>query len=170
MVTAGGRACGRVRQARAMPVVLGAGTAPPQADFEAAKRAPLEQPEVCAVDTGFSSFARGWDPLRAEDCSVLWEHMVLQQLQPHFPDAPVRHWRDKVGREVDFVPARRRDEVDAIECKWDPRAFDSAAPQVIRNCCAKGRNVLVTPAGDPGCNRRCGDLRVPVCTPLELLP
>jgi hypothetical protein len=33
-------------------------------------------------------------------------------------DQPVRDWRDKAGREIDFVLAPRRDEVHAIECTW----------------------------------------------------
>ena len=36
-----------------------------------------------AFATGFVSFARGWDPLRAEDYGLLWEHVVLEYLQAH---------------------------------------------------------------------------------------
>ena len=95
---------------------------------------------------------------------------MLEQLQARFPDAPVRYWRDKSGREVDFVLASRRDAVDAIECKWDPGAFDCASLQIFRSHYPQGRNFLVTPAGDPGYDRRCGDLMVCVCTPSELRP
>ena len=82
----------------------------------------------------------------------------------------MRYWRDKAGREVDFVLPQRRDEVDAIECKWDPGAFDSAALQLFRSHYPKGRNFLVTPSGDPGYDKRCGKLKVRVCTPSELQP
>lgn len=130
----------------------------------------VKQPKVYAFDTGFVSFARGWDPLRPEDLGVLWEHLVLEHLQAHFPDTPIRYWRDKPGREVDFVLARRRDEVDAIECKWDPGAFDSSALKLFRSYYPNGRNYLVTPSGDPAYTKRYGNLEVRVCTPSELHP
>ncbi len=130
----------------------------------------VKMPKVYAFDTGFVSFVRGWEPLRNDDLGALWEHLVLEHLQARFPDIPIRYWRDKSGREVDFVLARRRDEVDAIECKWDPGAFDSAALQVFRGHYPKGRNHLVTPSGDPAYTRRYGKLEVRICTPSELHP
>lgn len=128
----------------------------------------VKQPKVYAFDTGFVSFARGWDPLRPDDFGVLWEHLVLEHLQAHFPNAPVRYWRDKAGREVDFILTRRRDEVDAIECKWDPGSFDSSALDAFRNFYPRGRNYLITPSGDPAYDRRHGRLQLRVCTPSEL--
>ena len=130
----------------------------------------VKMPKVYAFDTGFVSFARGWDPLRTEDLGVLWEHMVLEHLQAHFPDLPVRYWRDKAGREVDYVLAPRRGEIDVIECKWDAAAFDSSALRVFRGYYPKGRNYLVTPSGDPAYKRRYGKLEMKICTPLELHP
>jgi len=130
----------------------------------------VKQPKVYAFDTGFVSFARGWDPLRQEDFGALWEHLVLEHLQAHFPDTSMRYWRDKAGREVDFVLTRRRDEVDAIECKWNPGAFDSAALKLFRSYYPKGRNYLVTPSGDPAYTKRYGNQEVRICTPTELLP
>ncbi len=130
----------------------------------------VKQPKVYAFDTGFVSFARGWDPLRPEDFGALWEHLVLELLQAYFTDEPVRYWRDKAGREVDFVLARRRDEVDAIECKWDPRAFDSSALRLFRSYYPRGRNYLLTPSGDPAYHKRYGDLEVTICTPTQLRP
>ncbi len=126
------------------------------------------QPKVYGFDTGMVSFARGWDPLRPDDFGVLWEHFVLEHLQAHFPDTPVRYWRDKAQRELDFVLAHRRDAVDVVECKWDPLAFDSAALRVFRDYYPKGRNYLVTPSGDPAYAKRFGTIDVRVCTPTEL--
>jgi uncharacterized protein len=128
------------------------------------------QPKLYAFDTGFVSYARGWDPLRQDDLGTLWEHLVLEHMQAHFPGTPVRTWRDKAGREVDFVLAHRRDAVDAIECTWNPDAFESAALKVFRSYYPKGRNVLVTPAAEPAYSRRYGDLEVRVCTPTDLHP
>ena len=129
----------------------------------------VKMPKVYAFDTGFVSFARGWDPLRAEDRGVLWEHLVLEHLQAHRPDESVRYWRDKAGHEVDFVFASRRDEVDAIECKWDPAAFDAGALRIFRSFYPKGRNYLVVPSAEPRYSKRFGDLRVEVCTPAGLV-
>jgi len=128
----------------------------------------VKMPKVYGFDTGFVSFARGWDPLRHEDLGLLWEHVVLEHLQAHFPETPARYWRDKSGNEVDFVLPRRRDEVDAIECKWTVGAFDSAVLKVFRSAYPKGRNLLVSPAGDPRHVRRYGQLEVIVCTPSDL--
>ena len=125
----------------------------------------VKQPKVYGFDTGFVSFARGWDPLRSEDLGILWEHLVLEHLQAHFPDTPARYWRDKQGREVDFVLSQRRDEVDAIECKWNSAAFDSAALEVFRSYYPKGVNYLVTPSGAPAYTKRFGSHEVRVCTP-----
>ena len=127
-----------------------------------------KQPKVYAFDTGFVSFARGWDPLRPDDCGVLWEHLVLEHLQAHLPEVPVRYWRDKQGREIDFVLPRRREEVDVIECKWDAAAFDSTALETFRRSYPQGKNYLVTPSGAPSWIKRAGPHEVRVCTPSGL--
>jgi len=125
----------------------------------------VKMPKVYGFDTGFASFARGWDPLRPEDYGVLWEHVVLEHLHAHCPDLPIRYWRDKAGREVDFVLAHPRNEVDAIECKWDPTAFDPSSLEVFRSYYPKGKNYLVTPQDGPAYARRVGRLEVQVCNP-----
>lgn len=129
----------------------------------------VKQPKLYAFDTGFVAFARGWDPLRADDCGMLWEHLVLEQLQAALPDTPVRYWRDKQGREVDFVIQRGRDDVDAIECKWHPDAFDAGALKVFRSHYPKGRNLLLVPGAAEPYRRRHGELELLVGTPALLL-
>jgi uncharacterized protein len=130
----------------------------------------VKQPKIYAFDTGFVSFARGWDPLRTEDLGVLWEHLVLEHIQAQFPDISAHYWRDKAGHEVDFILARSRGNVDAIKCKWDPRAFDVSALQILRRYYPKGHNFLVTPSGDRAYVKRYGSLEVRVCTPTALIP
>lgn len=122
-------------------------------------------PKLFGFDTGFVSFARGWDPLRPEDYGVLWKHVVLEHLQAHAPDLPIRYWRDKAGREVDFVLVRSRDQVDAVECKWNPAEFDAASLRVFRSHYPKGKNYLVTPHEGPPYPRRFGSLEIVVCNP-----
>jgi predicted AAA+ superfamily ATPase len=130
----------------------------------------VKQPKLYGFDTGFVSFARGWDSLRPEDKGALWEHLVLEQLLAYFPETPVRYWRDKSGHEIDFVLPRRRDEVDAIECKWSPNGFDPVALSVFRGHYPKGNNYLITPTGDPPYPKTFGKLNVTVCTPSALRP
>jgi uncharacterized protein len=130
----------------------------------------VKQPKIYAFDTGFVSFARGWDALRLDDMGALWEHLVLEHLQGHYPDFPARYWRDKQGREIDFVLPLGRDRVDVIECKWNADAFDATALGVFRSYYPKGRNFLVSPSGSPAYPRRFGSHEVHVCTPSDLLP
>jgi uncharacterized protein len=125
----------------------------------------IKMPKVFAFDTGFVSYARGWDPLRPDDRGPLWEHVVLEHLQAHVPDTPVRYWRDKSGREVDFVLPRGRDEVDTIECKWDASTFDPGALRVFRQAYPRGRNFIVAPGAMPARTKRYGALEVEICTP-----
>ena len=126
----------------------------------------LTMAKLCGLN--YRTVHRLCELLRQEDLGILQEHLVLEHLQAHFPDTPVRYWRDKQGREVDFVLAHRRDEVDAIECKWNSAAFDSTALEVFRSYYPKGRNYLVSPSGAPAYTKRFGLLEVRVCTPSEL--
>ncbi len=109
----------------------------------------VRQPKAYAFDTGFVSFVRGWDPLRLSDRGLLWEHLVIETFQALRPDEPVRYWRDKAGREIDFVRPSGRDSVDAYECKWNPDEFDTGAIKVFRERYPNGENYLVTPLNGP---------------------
>ncbi len=122
----------------------------------------VRQPKAYAFDTGFVSFARGWDPLRPEDCGILWEHLVLETMQALRPDESVRYWRDKAGHEVDFVRPRGRDEVDAYECKWNPDSFEGAGLQAFRTRYPKGKNFLISPGKDSTYLKRVQNLEVTV--------
>ena len=125
----------------------------------------VKMPKVYAFDTGFVSFARGWEPLRQSDYGPLWEHVVLEHLAAHFPNQPLHYWRDKAGRELDFVLVRGRDAVDAIECKWDPTEFEAGNLRVFRAAYPHGNNYLVSPISTPAYRKRFGDLEVKVCAP-----
>ena len=123
----------------------------------------VRQPKVYGFDTGFVSFVHGWDPLRPADLGVLWEHLVVEQFQALWPDEPVRYWRDKAGREVDFVRPRGRDAVDAYECKWNPTAFEADALKVFRASYPKGKNYLLSPLTGPAYTKKVQDLELTVC-------
>lgn len=122
----------------------------------------VKQPKAYAFDTGFVSFARGWDPLRPSDKGLLWEHLVIEAMQASWPGEPVRYWRDKAGREIDFVRTRGRDAVDAYECKWSADEFDATALKVFREYYPKGENYLLIPSTGPSYRKRVRGLEVGV--------
>lgn len=128
----------------------------------------IKMPKLYGFDTGFVSHVRGWDPLRPAEMGMLWEHLVLEHLLAHHPEHSVRYWRDKRGRELDFVVPRGREEVDAIECKWDPAGFDPEALTLFRSWYPEGRNFVVTPGVGRPYVRRYGDCEVTVCSPAGL--
>ncbi len=127
-----------------------------------------KMPKVYGFDTGFVTFVRGWDSLRPEDHGILWEHLVLEYLQSLSPERAIRYWRDKAGHEVDFVLPRSRNEIDAIECKWNPNDFDVSAIRKFRTFYPKGKNYLVCPlVGDPYL-KNFGPITVKVCDPSKI--
>jgi predicted AAA+ superfamily ATPase len=125
----------------------------------------VRMPKVYAFDTGFVSFCRGWDPLRPEDYGLLWEHLVLEYLQAYAHEWKIQYWRDAAGREIDFVLPRSRDEVDVIECKWEPAQFDPTALKLFRSYYARGNNYLISPITVAGYPKSISGLDVYVCTP-----
>ncbi|MBI5096453.1 MAG: ATP-binding protein [Nitrospirae bacterium] len=66
----------------------------------------ISAPKVYVFDTGFMCYYRGWHELRREDFGILWEHLVLNEIQAHLQSRKVMYWRDKRGHEVDFVLIR----------------------------------------------------------------
>ncbi|MEQ1847598.1 MAG: DUF4143 domain-containing protein, partial [Nitrospira sp.] len=84
----------------------------------------VSAPKVYAFDTGFVCYHRGWANLRPEDLGLLWEHVVLNELQAQLQTRRIGYWRDKRGHEIDFVLARRGQEPLALECKWSAKDVD----------------------------------------------
>jgi len=124
---------------------------------EGGRREILAQPKIYGFDTGFVCYARGWEDLRHEDAGLLWEHLVLDTLRAA-PCPKIHFWRDKQQREVDFVLPRGREVVDAIECKWNPDAFEIRGLKAFRENYPKGRNYLLSPGVRHRTVRRVGDL------------
>lgn len=137
--------------------------------FGGGRKEIIKMPKVYGFDTGFVSFCRGWDPLRPDDYGLLWEHVVLEYLQAYMPEQNIQYWRDAGGREIDFVIVRRRDEVDAIECKWNHDQFDPNALKVFRSLYNRGNNYLVCPIAVPGYRKRVSGMEIQVCNPEGLL-
>jgi predicted AAA+ superfamily ATPase len=132
------------------------------------RRELLKRPKVYGFDTGFVTFARGWKDIRDDDRGLLWEHLVLDTLRGATGGEGLFFWRDKSGREVDFVVRRGRD-VDAVECKIHPEHFDPASLAVFRTAYPGGRNYLVCPGVRRAYERRFGALEVHVAGARDLL-
>lgn len=81
-------------------------------------------PKIYAFDTGFACYYSGWTSLRQEDLGLLWEHLVLNELQAHLQTRRIGYWRDKRGHEIDFVLARRGQDPLVLECKWSADDVD----------------------------------------------
>lgn len=132
------------------------------------KREVVARAKCFGFDTGFVCSEKGWTYLRPEDRGVLWEHLVLDTLRGLFGDQNVFYWRNKSGREVDFVVRRDRDRVDVVECKISPDRLDSAGIGVFRDSYSEGRNYLVSPAAKRHYDTRVRNLRVTVCDTPDL--
>jgi len=120
----------------------------------------VRQPKIYGFDTGFVAYAKGWTDLRSEDRGLLWEHLVLETLLTAVSASKLMYWRDKDGREVDFVIPRGRAGVDAIECKWNASHFDSRNLRVFRSLYPNGKNMVVTPHVPIPYTRKVGGLQV----------
>jgi hypothetical protein len=125
------------------------------------RRELVKRPKVYGFDTGFVTYVRGWKDIRDDDRGLLWEHLVLDTLRAETGGEGLYHWRDKSGREVDFVVRRGR-EVDAVECKVNPDRLDPASLAVFREAYPRGRNFVVCPGIQDAYDRRFGGLVVRV--------
>lgn len=103
----------------------------------------VQAPKAYGFDTGFVCHARSMRDLRPEDRGLLLEHLVLESLQA-VPELPrIHYWRDKEGREVDFI-LPRGNACDTIEVKWSADAFEARGLRAFRAHYPEGRNVVVT--------------------------
>ena len=116
-------------------------------------------------DTGFVTFVRGWNSLRDEDRGGLWEHLVLDALRAAGLAHRIGYWRDKSGREIDFVLRQERDFVDAVECKIEPSRFNGENLEEFRRLYPKGTNWLVSPRVDSMFTRRVKGIEVRFISP-----
>lgn len=111
------------------------------------RRELVRRPKVYGFDTGFVAFVRGWDRIRDEDRGVLWEHLALDALRVATGGHGLGFWRDKSGREVDFVVSRPG-RVDVFECKVNPDHFAPESLRAFRSAYPEGRDFLLCPGVD----------------------
>jgi predicted AAA+ superfamily ATPase len=133
------------------------------------RREIVRRPKVYGFDTGFVTFVKGWESIREDDRGLLWEHLVLDELRARVDERTIGYWRDKSGRELDFVVKRPRGEVDVYECKVNPDNFDPAGLRVFRSQYPRGKNFVTGPWIEIPYDRRYGDLAVRCGAPADLL-
>ncbi len=119
-------------------------------------------PKVYGFDTGFVSYAKGWRSLRLEDCGLLWEHVVLNEIQAHLQKRTIAYWRSKRGHEVDFILNWKNQPPTAIECKWSVDGFDAAGLKAFRRQYPDGDNWIVCSDVSRPFFRSLGDMKVNV--------
>lgn len=111
---------------------------------------------------------RGWERIREDDRGLLWENLVLDELRTTCQPDALHYWRDKTGREVDFVVENRHGHVHAIEAKINPDAFTSDNLHAFRALYPHGRNLLVCPfVSEPYTIKRQG-FTIAVCSTKHL--
>ena len=93
--------------------------------FGGGKREIVKQPKCYGFDTGFVSFTNGWNVLKDIDKGILRELLVLDTLRTYILNQNIYFWRDKSGREIDFVIKVDNNRVNTIECKLSPESFDT---------------------------------------------
>jgi predicted AAA+ superfamily ATPase len=105
----------------------------------------VRRPRVFAFDTGLVAHVRGWERIREDDRGLLWENLVLDELRTAYPPSAIHYWRDKSGREIDFVLEFPGGRVDAVEAKINPDAFAADHLRFFRDRYPQGKNLLVCP-------------------------
>lgn len=127
------------------------------------KREIVSRPKCYAFDTGFVTFEKGWNSIRADDRGLLWEHLVLEALRARFADDDIFYWQDKARREVDFIIRQGRDRVDTVECKINPNRFEAKPVVAFRTLYPEGDNYILSPAARKPYRIRRDGLEFTVC-------
>ena len=123
----------------------------------------VSRPKCYAFDTGFVTFEKGWNRIREDDRGLLWEHLVLDSLRFRHLDEAIFYWRDKAGREVDFVVRRGEGRLDTFECKIDPDEVSPAPVIAFRRRYPLGRDYIVVPVAKRAYRIRRGGREFTVC-------
>jgi predicted AAA+ superfamily ATPase len=106
----------------------------------------VSAPKVYGFDTGFVCCYKGWTSLRRDDLGLLWEHYVLNEMQARLQTRKIHYWRDKRGKEVDFVWCPPGKNPIAIECKWSIEQVDLSGLDAFSSLHPGGRRFVVSPS------------------------
>ena len=109
------------------------------------RREITQRPKTYAFDTGFITHMNAWNEIREEDRGLLWEHLVLDTLRTFITPYNIMYWRDKSGREIDFIIRGKDNFVHTLECKINPDNFNTNSLKVFRELYPKGKNLVICP-------------------------
>jgi len=109
------------------------------------RREILSQPKCYGFDTGFVTYLNGWNTLRSDERGLLWEHLVLDTLRTFVNEQALFYWRDKSGREIDYIIKTHDKRVLTFECRISPEHFDLRNLIAFRALYPNGDNYLVCP-------------------------
>jgi predicted AAA+ superfamily ATPase len=109
------------------------------------RREITQRPKVYVFDTGFITHMNGWNEVREEDRGLLWEHLVLDTLRTFTPAYNIMYWRDKSGREIDFIIRGKNKSIHTLECKINPENFNINSLKVFRDLYPDGKNLVICP-------------------------
>lgn len=119
----------------------------------------IAAPKVYGFDTGFICYAKGWLSLRPQYLGILWEHLVLNEIQGQLQTKKIYYWRDKAGHEIDFIYLKTQKPI-AIECKWSSQDFDCNNLQIFRRQYPEGKNFVVTTDAQPSFVKNYKNLKI----------
>lgn len=128
------------------------------------RREITHRPKCYAFDTGFVTFINGWDSIREDDRGLLWEHLVLDTLRTAIYETNLYYWRDKSGREIDFIIKRSGQRIDAIECKISEEQFDNKSFFMFRSLYPEGNNFVISPFNKISYKRIHHNLEINYCS------
>jgi predicted AAA+ superfamily ATPase len=123
-----------------------------------------QRPKAYVFDTGFISYVNGWIQIREEDRGILWEHLVLDSLMTFQISFNILYWRDKSGREVDFVLRGKNGEIHALECKINPDNFSTDSLKQFRKLYPNGKNLVISPFVEEAYTQKIKDIPIMFCS------
>lgn len=136
--------------------------------YGGSRREITRRPKCYAFDTGFVTFVKGWDSIREDDRGLLWEHLVLDALRTVVPEFNLFYWRDKSGREIDFVIKGKNQQVHTLECKINPDDFNPRSLIHFRSLYSNGSNYVICPYITTSYKYRYKELLVNFCSLRDL--
>lgn len=132
--------------------------------YGGSRREFTRRPKCYAFDTGFITFIKGWDTIREDDRGLLWEHLVLDALRTAVPEFSLFFWRDKSGREIDFVIKGSKQQAHTLECKINPDDFNPRSLIHFRSLYPNGNNYVACPYITTSYKHRYKELVVNFCS------
>ncbi len=137
----------------------------------------VKAPKVYGFDTGLTCYAKGWRELRKEDMGLLWEQCVLNELHAYLQTHTIHYWRDKSGREIDFVLQDKKNQgLTVIECKFSTLSHQKEMVasigvnvEAFRQHYPQGENYVVATDVDHSFQRNHNELMLTFVSPKELI-